>query len=200
MRRRILPTLAVLLLFGAGCDYLGPAGTVRTAVMGESIAAGAEAELRAEISGQRQIYTLLINHRWISEMQVALPGVIEDPALRILVVQLGVNDTAEKRTNVQMRADIRRFLRTAAPQVECVWWLDIKEDVLTHNPTYDARAPIFNDILRQEAALFPNVHVADYDAWASARPQYMGKDGLHLSGAGRIAFASWVEGTLLNAC
>jgi lysophospholipase L1-like esterase len=132
---------------------------------------------------------------------VFLTDVVNDPDLRILVVQLGVNDTAEKRTLTQIRADIRTFLQTAAPRVECVWWLDIKETgVINGNPIYLQNAPHFNDILREEAALFPNVHVAPYDAWTRAHPRYIWKDGLHLTDVGRAPYASWVETDLVNAC
>ena len=201
MRRGLLAGVIVAVLATAACNFTGAPGGVRTSVVGESIARGAEAEIRRDIGQERQIHTLLINHRWIRDMQVALPDIVNDPDLRVLVVQLGVNDTAENNPYTSIRADMRRFLQTAAPQVECVWWLDIKEVILDkYNPLYEQRAPTFNAILRQEAALHPNVHVAEFDAWASARPQYLAKDGLHLSEAGRAPFAAWVENELVNSC
>ena len=191
----------VLLAGATACDYYGNAGGVRVSVVGESIARGAEDRLRADLGQERYVHTMLINHKHIREMQPFVPDIVAEPDLRILVVQLGVNDTAEKRTFAQMRTDIRRFLQTAAPQVECVWWLDIKEQIIDdYNPIYEAHAPTFNAILRQEAARFPNVHVGGFDEWASARPQYLGKDGLHLSEPGRAAFADWVETSLVNSC
>ena len=204
MRRGLLAVVVVLVLVASAsaCDFTGAPGGVRVSVMGESIACGAEAQLRQDIGEERQVNTVLINHRWISDMQVALPDVVNDPDLRVLVVQLGVNDTAEKNTLAQIRAAIRRFLQTAAPRVECIWWLDITETgVINGNPIYLVNAPSFNEILRQEAALFPNVHVAPYDAWARAHPQYLwDKDRLHLNDAGRAPYAAWVENELVNAC
>lgn len=194
--------VAAVLVLGAtaACDYTGRPGGVRISVVGESIAGGAEAELRRDLGEERLVHTMLINHRHIRQIGVFLPQIVANPDLRILVVQLGVNDSAEKRTVTQIRADMRAFLRVAAPAVECVWWLDIKERVLTQNPVYDDMAPRFNRILHEEAARYPNVHVGGFDAWASARPQYLGKDGLHLSGAGRVAFTNWVEDHLVAAC
>jgi lysophospholipase L1-like esterase len=202
MRRGLLAIAVAAALLGAStaCDYTGAPGGVRMSVVGESIAGGAEAELRADFGQERQIHTLLINHRHIRQIGAYLPDIVDDPDLRILVVQLGVNDSAEKRTATQIQADMRAFLQVAAPAVECVWWLDIKEDVLVGNPVYDAMAPRFNQILRGEAARHANVHVGEFDAWATARPQYLGKDGLHLSGAGRVAFTNWVENELVASC
>jgi hypothetical protein len=200
-RRALLALLCVAALAGmTACDYTGNPAGVRLSVVGESVARGAENELRADLGQERYVHTLLINHKHIREFFPFLPDIVADPNLRILVVQLGVNDSAEKRTAAQIQADIRQLLSMAAPNVECVWWLDIIEDVETNNPVYDDMAPRFNQIIRGEAARWPNVHVAAFDAWTQAHPQVLWKDGLHLEVSGRQAFTDWVERDVAGAC
>jgi lysophospholipase L1-like esterase len=202
MRRSLGALLAAtaLVVSATACDYTGNPAGVRVSVIGESVARGADAELHADLGQERQVHTLLINSRYIRQFFEFVPEIVADPDLRVLVVQLGVNDTADKRTEAQMRADVRTLLQLAAPRVECIWWLDIKEEVLTNNSYYEAHAPGFNQLLRAEVARYPNAHVADFDAWASARPQYIFKDGLHLDTDGRAPFARWVETDLVDAC
>jgi hypothetical protein len=202
MRRMLgaLMAAGVLLASATACDYVGAPGGVRVSVIGESVARGAEAELRADIGQERQVHTLLINSRYIRQFFEYVPEIVADPNLRTLVVQLGVNDTADKRTTAQLRADVRTLLQMAAPHVECIWWLDVKEQVLTNNSYYEAHAPGFNQILRSEVARYPNAHAGAFDEWATARPQYIFKDGLHLDTDGRAPFARWVETELIDAC
>jgi hypothetical protein len=50
-----------------------------------------------------------------------------------------------------------------------------------------------NDELRAAAARYPNLDVVDWDAQVSAHPEYVYADGLHLTPAGRAAFAGVVK-------
>lgn len=94
-----------------------------------------------------------------------------------LVISLGANDSGNTST-FRSRVDA---VMAAADGVPNVYWLTIREV----RPYY---APA-NQVLRDAATRYPNLHVVDWNAASAGRDGLTSGDGLHLTpaGAGEIA-------------
>jgi lysophospholipase L1-like esterase len=53
-------------------------------------------------------------------------------------------------------------------------------------------------VIRSEAKRFPQIDVADWNAWSAGKPWFR-SDGLHLTAAGATALAAWLRPYLLRA-
>lgn len=103
-----------------------------------------------------------------------------------LVVSLGANDSGNT-TTFRSRVDA---VMAAAEGVPNVYWLTIREV----RPYY---APA-NQVLRDAAARYPNLHVVDWNAASAGRDGLTSGDGLHLTPAGAGELAGLVASSVTS--
>ena len=107
-----------------------------------------------------------------------------------LVVALGSNDVGRRRSRLQMLHDLDRADGILAG-VGCVVWTTVK--VRGVSPLYGRDwvryARTWNSLLRDHV----EGAVLDWNAVARSHPGYFLGDGLHMSGAGRAAYAHFLQ-------
>jgi hypothetical protein len=107
-----------------------------------------------------------------------------------LVVALGSNDVGQHRSRIQMLHDLDQVDGILAG-VGCVAWTTVK--VRGVSPVYGRDwaqyARTWNTLLRDHV----EGTVLDWNAIARSHPGYFLGDGLHMSGAGRAAYAHFLQ-------
>jgi hypothetical protein len=105
---------------------------------------------------------------------------------QVLVVDVGYNDDP-----AQYRRGMDDVVETArALGVRRIVWVTLRETQPVYRET--------NGVIRGEAKRFPQVEVADWNAWSTGKALFRG-DGLHLSASGASALAAWLRPYLLRA-
>ena len=105
---------------------------------------------------------------------------------QVLVVDVGYNDDPHFYAS-----GMDSLVQAAhAAGVKRIVWLTLR----TAQPIYG----LTNTVIRTEARKFPEVTVADWNAWSAGKP-WFGSDGLHLSGSGATALAQFLRPYLLAA-
>ncbi len=99
----------------------------------------------------------------------------------VMVIELGTNDMgAINQGHPDLATALTRYAAAVGEMqgamndlagIRCVVWIDINDWSRIFNDEYDLRTwgPVYNDRLRAEAALRPNVHVVDYAAQIMGR-------------------------------
>jgi lysophospholipase L1-like esterase len=103
-----------------------------------------------------------------------------------LVISLGANDSGNPGT-FRQRVDA---VMVAAAGVPNVYWITIREV----RPYY---APA-NQVLRDAAARYPNLHIVDWHAASAGRAGLTSSDGLHLTPAGARELADLLTGAIVS--
>ncbi len=104
-----------------------------------------------------------------------------------LVVSLGANDSGNP---VTFRQRVEAVMAAAGP-VTGVYWLTIREVRPYYGPA--------NQVLRDAAAIHPNLHLIDWNAWSAGRTDLTAADGLHLTSAGAGLMGMVVVGIVSGA-
>ena len=201
MRRRsiLVGVVLALTLLVSACDYRG-VGSVKVALLGDSVADDANAQTVAVMRRNFEYYGFNVRAGAISDQQIPLALLLRENPPDSLVLELGIGDAQLFHTDDRMAADIVRVL-DATRGVACVRWPNLK--LAGVNPFYQgvvARADDFNRILAVIIARYPNAEMVDYDSWAQARPQYFLADGLHHNELGRMAYGQWLTDTAAGSC
>jgi hypothetical protein len=155
------------------------ASALRIRMFGDSVMLGARDDLMAALPGT-DTYVDAVEGRSLlgtTPVLVAHPDLLGD----VVVLDLGYNDMPDAGV-FHDRVDAMMQALAGVPRV--VW--------LTQSLFQPARGSM-NDELRAAAARYPNLDVVDWDAQVSAHPEYVYADGLHLTPAGRAAFAGAVK-------
>lgn len=104
----------------------------------------------------------------------------------VLVVNVGYNEESRG-----YREGIDRVMRSALRQgARGVVWVTLRETRGIYHET--------NVAIRRAARRWPQLVVADWNAYSSGKP-WFGDDGLHLTSAGATALASFVRSYVLRA-
>jgi hypothetical protein len=157
----------------------GAATPLRIRMFGDSVMLGARDDLMAAFPNS-DTYVDAVESRSLlgtTPVLVAHPDLLGD----VVVLDLGYNDMADASV-FHERIDAMMQALAGVPRV--VW--------LTQSLFQPARGAM-NDELRAAATRYPNLDVADWGAQVSAHPDYVYADGLHLTPAGRAAFAAVVK-------
>jgi hypothetical protein len=180
-RRRGLLTLVVgLVVLGIGAP--ADAQEAPPAVIGDSLTVGAAPFLPATWSVDGR------NGRMLEEATPAI-ATAANRARRCIVVALGSNDVSHDHTEARMRRDLREagaLLRDRS----CVLWTTVKVlGVGYYGPGWRRFALQWNRLVRREV----EGDVLDWDAEAVVHPEYFLGDGLHMTRAGRAAYARFIR-------
>jgi hypothetical protein len=181
----------------------GPAGAAkhppRVTFVGDSVAASlayvtsARAELRA---GMRVTLDLRVCRRLV-QPSCAYQGSAPTTALQavqgygrslgdVLIVKVGYNESAQG-----YRRGIDRVMRAALAQgAKEVVWVTLRETRSIYHWT--------NVAIRRAAQRWPQLVVADWNAYSSGRP-WFGDDGLHLTTTGANALAVFLHRSVVEA-
>jgi hypothetical protein len=155
------------------------------AFVGDSVGTQSKEEVAEEVRRTRRITHMLVANG--ATIPWSRPDVVEavtgPRAPSILVVELGHADTAWgwRDPPAHFERTLRRFLTAVAPHVDCIRWLDIKPE-RTRFIEVNRSGHIFNRVLREVVADYPNAEVWHYSDWALhvAGPMWR-FDRLHLS-------------------
>jgi len=181
--------------------YTGPEGP-RVAVVGDSITNAATDHLDAEMAARyRHLHGIDSIDLVEGRDRLVKPVVETDPS--VVVVELGINSARE----VWNSADLVALERVLADlrTVPCVVWvtptaLDVSYYDHLGEGTLKARIALFQASLKKRLPKNPNVHLADFGAVEAEHPEWYHADGLHLSEAGRAAYAAYVADQVAAAC
>jgi hypothetical protein len=105
---------------------------------------------------------------------------------QVLVVDVGYNDDP-----ALYRSGMDDLIRTAgALGVKRIVWVTLRESRTVYGRT--------NAVIRNEAARFPQVEIADWNASSAGKPWFR-DDGLHLTADGAVALAGWLRPYVVRA-
>jgi hypothetical protein len=104
----------------------------------------------------------------------------------VLVVKVGYNESAQG-----YRQGIDQVMRAAlAEGAKAVVWVTLRETTDSYHQT--------NVVIRTAAKRWPQLRVADWNAYSSGKP-WFGRDGLHLTVTGARGLATLVRTSVLEA-
>jgi hypothetical protein len=125
----------------------------------------------ADPKGNRQAYQ---GAAILSAMRARLPHVV--------IVHLGTNAGIDD-------ADIDTIMRILGPDRRVIWvTLQLRNDYNRYR--YEDSS---NQALREVVLRYPNVRVADWNAWTETHRGLVGGDGIHLTHPGCMAYANLVD-------
>jgi hypothetical protein len=147
---------------------------------------------------------LLPAHWWVRAwpglaLYQALPLLTDSHpgSARCVVVAFGSNDVGRNRSETQMRSSIDRVNRVLAGH-PCVLWTTVKVDGIGFygGGHWVRSAQRWNRLIADHA----RGTVLDWNAIAATHPRYFVEDGLHMTLAGRQAYAAFLRtGVLANS-
>ncbi|KAA0235069.1 MAG: hypothetical protein EDR02_06185 [Actinobacteria bacterium] len=176
--RRALVAVAILGLLGSVTSAApASAQAPRLFVVGDSVILGAESAIRSTLGANWDV----VFDAAVSRSTSAGAAVIAARKHEIgdtVVVQLGTNDAG---TISVFEARIDEVMQQLA-DVPNVVWVNIRE-VRDYYPAA-------NQALRNAEARWPNLTVADWNAYSSGVPDPVYEDGLHLTGTGAQGMAN----------
>ena len=106
---------------------------------------------------------------------------------KLVIVYVGYNDVAEGYDEA-LDAVMRELAAAGVPRVV---WVTLRE---SQSPW-----PEINREIRAAPARWPQLTVADWAPVAAPHPEWF-QDNAHMTGAGALAFATWLHPLLLDAC
>jgi hypothetical protein len=199
--RRTACTLALLILLGTGCQYVGTGGP-RVSFHGDSMGAQADRQITNRLTQSYRLFRFSRERAVIADMIPVVREVMQFPnPPAIVIVELGAGDANTWHGDERMRRDIRRILDLVRPvrPRPCVRWLDLKvAGVNGFYQGYVRRADDFNRILAREITDYPSARVAPYRQWARAHPGAFKADGLHHTARGKALYARFIEQVVSN--
>ncbi len=152
------------------------------AVVGDSLTVGAQPYLPTSWKVDAR------NGRSLHE-SVTLLGTGDRRGARCIVVALGSNDVSHDYSAAQMTADVQRA-NGLMRNHRCVLWTTVKVDgVAYYGPGWRRFALQWNQIVRTQGM----GDVLDWNIVARAHPEYFLGDGLHMTVAGRAAYARFLR-------
>lgn len=183
----------------------GPTEARRVVVVGDSVVAGAKADLDAALADTR--------HSVGGVAGIDLPGgstLLVQPAVAtdpdVLVVELGINDAHDGWSPAVDEVNLDAVLATVAG-VDCVIWLlpDVLEPTALdadHGQTTTLHARIRRLWSALDARLprHPNLHLDRFGTVQRTRPDWYQADGVHPNAAGNAALARHVVASIDEHC
>lgn len=140
----------------AGPSAPAPAGAeevarASVAYVGDSIGRDAEPEIRAAVEATHPIdYFHAIGAGYIGyHLPLLLPVVAAPGGPDIVVAELGTGDAFWSTGVGHFEREVRRFLDTVMPHVECVIWIDQKPGGNRAYPMINERAARFNEVVHR---------------------------------------------------
>lgn len=197
-RRLLLGVLATLAVVAAlaGCDYVGPAGTPKAGVAGDSIVHETEAALRGRLAVDHRVTVHAFNNAHFDQLRFPVSEMARTGS-RSIVIAAGAPDVVAATSPTYGFVPILwiRDVVAAAGSVPCVALVTVKENgvapIATTQWTQGARS--INAELRRQADAAANVVLVDWSAKADRHPDWFLGDGLHLNAAGRAGFARFLD-------
>ena len=175
MRRVSALVLLLLLAAPATADSLSR----RLFVDGDSLAVGTKPYLPQELSGWRLTQSTAVSRHAFEGPDVMRAYGRSLP--RVIHVSLGTND--DPRNTGSFRSSIRSIMAAAGPS-RCVVWATIVRPAVA-GASYTG----YNQVLKAEAKARPNLRVFRWRALLSKHPEWLGPDGVHVTGVGYAARA-----------
>lgn len=174
------------------------------AFVGDSIGRDAEEEITAEISRTNPVvYYNAIGAGYTSYHLARLtPVVLAPDGPDIVIAELGTGDAFWGLSPERFEADVRDFLDTITPEVDCVLWIDQKPGGNRAYPMINDLAHAFNQIVHRTVVDYDNATYVHYAAWtklAGAPSRYFLGDYLHLTPIGERDLARLV-GSAVRGC
>jgi hypothetical protein len=202
-RSSVPRALAFVCVLGVGCAAVAGAGAAtskpaKVMFVGDSVPASVEYApdaRRVLRNGLRVTFDLRVCRRLVAE-SCSFQGSTPSTALEavrgqgrslgdVLVVDVGYNESASGYGR-----GIDRVMRAALAQgATGVVWVTLRETRATYHAT--------NVAIRAAARRWPQLVVADWDAYSRGRP-WFGSDGLHLTVSGASALAAFVRRHVLQ--
>lgn len=186
VRRRRNRTLSLFLALictvtSVGVATSAGAQTRHVVVVGDSILLGAQNQLASQYAriGWTATLDMAVSRSTLAGLEAieAHRGELGDS----LVIGLGANDAGD---TAAFKSRVEHVLN-AVSDVPHVYWVTIAEV----RPYY----PAANQVLRDAAAVHPNLTVIEWAQHAAATPGVTGSDGLHLTGFGATEMANLVS-------
>ena len=193
MRLALVTTLAcVLVAIAVGGGATAAAGPPRPTVLdvGDSLSVGPDPYLRKRLRGYRiqRLYDVGMHAndaaRVVSLVRGSLP--------RVLVVSAGTND--DPRIVSAFSRAVGDILRAAGLE-RCVVWPTIARPPAA-GATYDA----LNRALTRAAARHANLVLVDWLGMVRQHPEWLAKDGVHVTVAGYRARAAAIAAAVTTRC
>lgn len=191
----------------AGClpAFSGPDGSRRIAVVGDSIVAGAKADLDAALEGaDRSVGGVSGIDLPAGATLLVQPAVDAEPD--VLVVELGINDAHDGWDPLIDEPNLDRVLDLVDP-VPCTIWLlpDVLEPTALdhdHGQTTSLHQRIGQlwAALDARAAAHPRLHLDRFGVEQRTHPERYQADGVHPDEAGSAALAAHVAEAIDEHC
>ena len=191
----------------AGClpAFSGPDGSRRIAVVGDSIVAGAKADLDAALADtDRSVGGVSGIDLPAGTTLLVEPAVAAD--VDVLVVELGINDAHDGWDPAVDEANLDRVL-DLVDGVACTIWLlpDVLEPTALdhdHGQTTSLHHRIGRlwAALDARAAAHPRLHLDRFGAEQRTHPEWYQPDGVHPNAAGSAALAVHVVEAIDEHC
>jgi hypothetical protein len=151
----------------------------RLLVNGDSLAVGTQPYLPRELSRWRVVQSAAISRH--APEGAAVMRSYGRFLPRVIHVSLGTND--DPRAVSSFRASIRAVMDVAGPR-RCVVWTNI-----VRPPVAGASYAGYNRALAEESRSRDNLDVVNWARMVRENPQWLGKDGVHVSAGGYQARA-----------
>lgn len=110
-----------------------------------------------------------------------------------VVVELGTNDALVSTRTMVYGATITTVMGITSGRP--TYWVNVMDCAWSHT-LFGTRASTINKALRTAATRYPNLHVVDAMTPMCAHPEYFVADHLHLTDAGKAAFAELIISTV----
>lgn len=166
----------------------------QTAVVGDSITAHAEPQLRAALDGDERAIAGVPSMRMSAALNDRVrPAVATDPD--VLVIELGLNDALDGWDSSDLPT-LEAMLKML-DDARCVVWVTpsaLAPSYYDHQGpgTMQARAAKFKASLVKRLPKHPNQRLADFSTLQLQHPEWFGPDHLHHTPAGHQAYADFV--------
>lgn len=170
-----------------------PAGS-QVVVVGDSFVDGIKVHTTKNLASYDVSYASSTGAT-IADLGPGIEGAVAQGAA-VLVIQAGVNDIYQSKSEEVYRAEMVDILDKTA-STTCVVWVNLQT---FYNETYANLGPAalrFNQVLAEEIATRPWASIADL-ATATAVAGMQAPDGLHLTPSGYRAWADVVARTVLG--
>jgi len=190
MRRLVAVTVVVVAIAAGTLPGAAAPGAQRTLLhYGDSLTVGTDPFLRPFLPGWSIRESGLVGRRSAEARRAIASLGTELP--HVLAISLGAND--DPRAVSGFAATIERVVALAGPG-RCVIWSTVQR------PPYDGVSyDGLNRALRRGARLHSTLRVFDWQALASAHPQWLRRDGVHPTASGYRARAAALA-KLVTAC
>lgn len=205
MTKRALVLLLVAVLGCAACQppYVGPKGTQRVGVVGDSITAYSTPEIQGALGRyQRSVIGIpgIDLPNGLSDLVV--PLAISKPD--VAVVELGVNSAEHGAWTTDKAAYIDKILAVLSGVRCVVWVLPTSLPVSFYDQfgpgSLQGRVALVYKALQAQVASHPNLHIFNYGTTEQEHPDWYVKDHLHPTDTGKLELAGFISSAIKSAC